>query len=44
MSFSGKVIIVTGAASGIGAATALEFAKLNATLALTDRDDKALTA
>ncbi|MFI6998735.1 SDR family NAD(P)-dependent oxidoreductase [Nocardia sp. NPDC050175] len=35
----GKVAAVTGAASGIGAATAVEFARRGATLALADIDD-----
>nr|XP_009861041.1 uncharacterized protein LOC100186154 [Ciona intestinalis] len=42
MSFEGKIVIVSGAASGIGAATALEFAKLKASLVLVDRDNKGL--
>ena len=37
MAFAGKVILVTGASIGIGAATAINFAQLGATLALTDR-------
>ncbi|KAJ0184129.1 hypothetical protein K1T71_000552 [Dendrolimus kikuchii] len=36
--FSNKVVIITGASAGIGAATALEFAKLNATLVVTGRN------
>lgn len=35
---NGKVAVVTGAASGIGAATAVEFARRGATLALADID------
>lgn len=35
--FSDKVVIITGASSGIGASTALEFAKLNANVVLTGR-------
>jgi NAD(P)-dependent dehydrogenase (short-subunit alcohol dehydrogenase family) len=37
-SFAGKVVLITGASSGIGAATAKEFAKLGASLALTGRN------
>ncbi|KAJ0184128.1 hypothetical protein K1T71_000551 [Dendrolimus kikuchii] len=36
--FSNKVVLITGASAGIGAATALEFAKLNATLVVTGRN------
>uniref|UniRef100_A0A8D9F926 3-oxoacyl-[acyl-carrier-protein] reductase FabG n=2 Tax=Cacopsylla melanoneura TaxID=428564 RepID=A0A8D9F926_9HEMI len=38
MSFTGKVVLITGASSGIGAATAVHLAKLDALLALTGRD------
>ncbi|KAL5290367.1 hypothetical protein ACFFRR_009987 [Megaselia abdita] len=37
MNFAGKVILITGASSGIGSATALNFAKLGACLSLTGR-------
>lgn len=40
--FSGKIAIVTGAASGIGKATALEMARRGAVLVLADRDAKGL--
>jgi NAD(P)-dependent dehydrogenase (short-subunit alcohol dehydrogenase family) len=38
LGLDGKVVLVTGAASGIGRATALAFAREGATLALVDRD------
>ncbi|XP_059057364.1 3-oxoacyl-[acyl-carrier-protein] reductase FabG-like [Achroia grisella] len=38
MNFAGKVIIVTGASSGIGAATAVFLSKLGAKLSLTGRN------
>lgn len=38
MHFSGKVVLITGASSGIGAATAKQFARLGASLALTGRN------
>jgi NAD(P)-dependent dehydrogenase (short-subunit alcohol dehydrogenase family) len=40
---AGKVAIITGAASGIGRATALLFAREGARLALADLDDEGLT-
>lgn len=42
MTFSGKVVLITGASSGIGAATAVHFAKLGAHLALNGRNNKQL--
>src|ERR1035437_10669349 len=43
-SFSGKVVIVTGAAAGIGRATALRFARSGASIAGWDVSDKAAAA
>ena len=40
MSFAGKAIAITGAASGMGAASAREFARLGATVAIIDRDQQ----
>lgn len=37
MNFNGKVVVVTGAGSGIGAACAREFANRNAAVAMVDR-------
>lgn len=44
MSFSGKSVIVTGATSGIGRATARAFAREGASVLLTGRDEEALAA
>ncbi|MBB5187477.1 butyryl-CoA dehydrogenase [Zhongshania antarctica] len=41
--FNNKLIVITGAGSGMGRAYALEFAKLGARLALNDYDSKGLT-
>jgi NAD(P)-dependent dehydrogenase (short-subunit alcohol dehydrogenase family) len=38
--FSGKVVVVTGAAAGIGLAMAETFAQNGAKLALVDRDSR----
>ena len=38
--FDGKVVIVTGAAHGIGRATAIEFARHGASVAIADVDAK----
>lgn len=38
MSFEDRVILITGASSGIGAATAIHFSKLGALLAITGRN------
>ncbi|TVV76269.1 SDR family NAD(P)-dependent oxidoreductase [Sphingomonas solaris] len=42
--FDGKVVVVTGAASGLGRATALAFAAAGARLALADIDEAGLAA
>ena len=42
MSLRGKVVVITGASSGIGAASALEFAKKGASIALVARTRKKL--
>ena len=42
LELDGKVVLVTGAASGIGRATAIAFAREGATLALVDRDEDGL--
>ncbi|XP_035902153.1 3-oxoacyl-[acyl-carrier-protein] reductase FabG-like [Anopheles stephensi] len=39
MEFTGKVVLITGASSGIGEGTAIYFAKLGASLALTGRNE-----
>ncbi|XP_054767766.2 uncharacterized oxidoreductase MT0954-like [Lytechinus pictus] len=40
--FDGKVVLITGASSGIGAETAIEFAASGASLALVGRDEERL--
>ncbi|XP_017130633.1 uncharacterized oxidoreductase TM_0325 [Drosophila elegans] len=42
LDFSGKVVLITGAACGIGAATAEMFSKLGACLSLVDREEEGL--
>ncbi|XP_063539065.1 3-oxoacyl-[acyl-carrier-protein] reductase FabG-like [Cydia strobilella] len=42
MSFSGKVVLVTGASSGIGAATAILFSKEGASVAIVGRNETKL--
>lgn len=44
MEFENKVVLITGASSGIGAETAVHFAKLGASLALVARNADNLTA
>jgi NAD(P)-dependent dehydrogenase (short-subunit alcohol dehydrogenase family) len=44
MDFKGKVVIVTGASSGIGRNTAIAFARQGATIVAVARDESALTA
>ncbi|XP_072933747.1 dehydrogenase/reductase SDR family member 6-like [Epargyreus clarus] len=42
MSFTNKVVVISGAASGIGEAMALSFAKLNASVCIIDMNEKNL--
>ena len=42
MDFTGKVVVVTGASSGIGASTAEHFASLGASLVITGRNEENL--
>ncbi|XP_054741913.1 uncharacterized oxidoreductase TM_0325-like [Anastrepha obliqua] len=44
MNFAGKVVLITGASSGIGAATAVKFAELGALLAINGRNVESLKA
>lgn len=43
MDFSNKVVIITGASSGIGASTAIFYAKQSAKLVLTGRNEQSLS-
>ncbi|MGB9003583.1 MAG: SDR family oxidoreductase, partial [Nitrosotalea sp.] len=42
MDYSGKIVVITGASSGIGKESALEFAKLRASIVLVSRDTNKL--
>ena len=42
ISLAGKVCLITGASSGIGAATAIKFANLGANVAISGRNEQAL--
>ncbi|XP_076247472.1 3-oxoacyl-[acyl-carrier-protein] reductase FabG-like [Calliopsis andreniformis] len=44
MPFAGKVVLITGASSGIGTATAIHFFQLGALLSITGRNSKNLSA
>lgn len=44
MAFTDKVVLITGASSGIGAAAAVHFAQLGASLSLTGRNAQNLNA
>lgn len=44
MDFTGKIVVVTGGASGMGAATAREFARRGATVVVVDRNEEAARA
>jgi NAD(P)-dependent dehydrogenase (short-subunit alcohol dehydrogenase family) len=41
LDFTGKVVVATGAATGIGRATALAFARQSATVVIGDVDERA---
>lgn len=44
MALEGKVVLITGASAGIGAETAVQFARLGASLSLTGRNEQNLEA